>query len=144
MGVDKVTIYLPDVYDIFEIALKCACSFLSPLLIENCRYPFSTQQYITVDIRFQRSNIYIYIYIHMVWICADLIYWADLYRRVMRKLENYTQQPFLPEARIGLRVFSLPASVRPSPSLSGRLLITHHPFKLVSPNLETIGVKDLG
>ena len=55
---------------------------------------------------------------------------------------------FLPEASFGLRVLSLPASVcvsvrpsvRPSVRLCGNHLlvraITHHPFKLGSPNLD--------
>ena len=46
---------------------------------------------------------------------------------------------FLPEASIGLRVLSLPASVRQSvrPSVTKFVrAITHHPFKLGSPNLE--------
>ena len=45
----------------------------------------------------------------------------------------------LPEASIGLRVLSLPASVRPSvrPSVHKFVrAITHHPFKLGSPNLD--------
>ena len=45
----------------------------------------------------------------------------------------------LPEASIGLRVLSLPASVRPSVSPSVTKFvraITHHPFKLGSPNLD--------
>ena len=47
--------------------------------------------------------------------------------------------PFLPEASFGLRVLSLPASVRPSvrPSVTKFVrAITHHPFKLGSPNLD--------
>ena len=51
---------------------------------------------------------------------------------------------FLPEASFGLRVLSLPASVcvsvRPSVRVCGNHLlvhaITHHPFKLGSPNLD--------
>ena len=51
---------------------------------------------------------------------------------------------FLPEASFGLRVLSLPASVclcvRPSVCVCGKHLlvraITHHPFKLGSPNLD--------
>ena len=46
---------------------------------------------------------------------------------------------FLPEASIGLRVLSLPASVRPSVSPSVTKFvraITHHPFKLGSLNLD--------
>ena len=46
---------------------------------------------------------------------------------------------FLPEARFGLRVLSLPASVRPSvrPSITKIVrTITHHLFKLGSPNLD--------
>ena len=46
---------------------------------------------------------------------------------------------FLPEASIGLRVFSLPTSVRPSVSPSVTKFvraITHHPFKLGSPNCD--------
>ena len=46
--------------------------------------------------------------------------------------KNY---PFLPKASIGLRVLSLPASVRPSVTKFVRA-ITHHPFKLGSPNLD--------
>ena len=42
---------------------------------------------------------------------------------------------FLPEASFGLRVLSLPASVRPSLSKFFRA-ITHQPFKLGSPNLD--------
>ena len=42
---------------------------------------------------------------------------------------------FLPEASIGLRVLSLPVSVRPSVTKFVRV-ITHHPFKLGSPNLD--------
>ena len=52
--------------------------------------------------------------------------------------------PFLPEASFGLWVLSLPASVclcvRPSVCVCAKHLlvraITHHPFKLRSPNLE--------
>ena len=46
---------------------------------------------------------------------------------------------FLPEASIGLRVLSLPASFRPSvrPSVTKFVrAITHHPSKLGSPNLD--------
>ena len=51
---------------------------------------------------------------------------------------------FLPEASFGLRVLSLPASVcvsvRPTVRVCGNHLlvraITHHPFKLGSPNLD--------
>ena len=46
---------------------------------------------------------------------------------------------FLPEASFGLRVLSLPASVRPSVSPSVTKFvraITHQPFKLGSPNLD--------
>ena len=42
---------------------------------------------------------------------------------------------FLPEASFGLRVLSLPLSVRPSVTKFVRA-ITHHPFKLGSPNLD--------
>ena len=51
------------------------------------------------------------------------------------ELELKTGIEFLPEASIGLRVLSLPASVRPSvPKFVSA--ITHHPFKLGSPNLD--------
>ena len=47
---------------------------------------------------------------------------------------------FLPEASFGLQVLSLPASVcvsiRPSVRVCGTHLITRHPFKLGSPNLD--------
>ena len=43
--------------------------------------------------------------------------------------------PFLPEASFGLRVLSLPASVRPSVTKFVRA-ITHYPFKLGAPNLD--------
>ena len=43
--------------------------------------------------------------------------------------------PFLPDASFGLRVLSLPLSVRPSVTMFVRA-ITHHPFKLGSPNLD--------
>ena len=42
---------------------------------------------------------------------------------------------FLPEASFALRVLSLPLSVRPSVTKFVRA-ITHHPFKLGSPNLD--------
>ena len=49
-------------------------------------------------------------------------------------------QPFFPEASFGLRVLSLPASVCVSVRVCGNHLlvhtITHHPFKLGSPNLD--------
>ena len=53
---------------------------------------------------------------------------------------------FLPEASFGLRVLSLPASVclcvRPTVCVCGKHLlvcaITHHPFKLGSPNLDNM------
>ena len=51
------------------------------------------------------------------------------------KWENWTE--FLPEASFGLRVLSLPASVRPSVSPSVTKFvraITHYPFKQGSPN----------
>ena len=44
-------------------------------------------------------------------------------------------QLLLPEASFGLRVLSLPLSVRPSVTKFVRA-ITHHPFKLGSPNLD--------
>ena len=43
--------------------------------------------------------------------------------------------PFLPEASFGLRVLSLPVSVRPSVTKFVRA-ITHNPIKLGSPNLD--------
>ena len=66
-------------------------------------------------------------------------------------IDNYLMQcgtkatnEFLPKASFGLRVLSLPASVclcvRPSVCVFGKHLlvraITHHPFKLGSPNLD--------
>ena len=51
------------------------------------------------------------------------------------QLSNPSDLPCLPEASIGLRVLSLPASVRPSVTKFVRA-ITHHPFKLGSPNLD--------
>ena len=53
--------------------------------------------------------------------------------------ETCPQLEFLPEASFGLRVLSLPASVRPSVSPSVTKFvraITHQPFKLGSPNLD--------
>ena len=54
--------------------------------------------------------------------------------------QNYLTPPkILPEASIGLRVLSLPASVRQSvrPSVTKFVrAITQHPFKLGSPNLD--------
>ena len=50
-----------------------------------------------------------------------------------------TRNAFLPEASFGLRVLSLPASVRPSvrPSVTKFVrAMTHYPFKLGSPNLD--------
>ena len=49
------------------------------------------------------------------------------------------KKPFLPEASFGLRVLSLPASVCVCVCVCGNhefvRVITHHPFKLGSPNL---------
>ena len=49
-----------------------------------------------------------------------------------------TLDPFLPEASFGLRVFSLPARVCVHVSINHEFVrtITHHPFKLGSPNLD--------
>ena len=48
---------------------------------------------------------------------------------------NTFDDTFFPEASIGLRVLSLPASVRPSVH-KFVCAITHHPFKLGSPHLD--------
>ena len=64
----------------------------------------------------------------IISICRHLIgYWNGSFRL------------FLPEASFGLRVLSLPASVRPSirPSVTKFVrAISHHLFKLESPNLD--------
>ena len=67
-----------------------------------------------------------------------------LRRKVVKLNFILGNNTFLPEASFGLRVLSLPASVclcvRPSVCVCGKHLlvcvITHHPFKLGSPNLD--------
>ena len=57
----------------------------------------------------------------------------------LTKRAGWVFMVLLPEASIGLRVLSLPESVRPSvsPSVAKFVrMINHHPFKLGSPNLD--------
>ena len=68
---------------------------------------------------------------------ADAFVWHS-FLKGMWTLFNFSIA-LLPEASFGLRVLSLPASVRPSVSPSVTKFvraITHQPFKLGSPNLD--------
>ena len=83
----------------------------------------------------QRSKLCGYLVIHFI----SMLWYSQLWVMSMTEGWYLWSVWFLPEASFGLRVLSLPASVRPSVSPSVTKFvraITHYPFKLGSPNLD--------
>ena len=101
-----------------------------------------------LDARSSLGDLFIYFSIYGV-VCIQCNQWSsvdrdDMFLYVIALPLSDRKHQFLPEASFGLRVLSLPASVcvsvRPSvrPCCNHLLVraITHHPFKLGSPNLD--------
>ena len=84
-------------------------------------------------------------------VLKNLLPWAvcgrmNIYHKGVSPISITNDWPvhlFFPDASIGLRVLSLPVSVRPPVTKFVRA-ITHHPFKLGSPNLDHMCKKNLG